>query len=106
MKPHRDANALAARLADAAKKPVPLPEAPVLKVVETMPPAPAPEAAPQPSAKKSKAAKAAAETVAITLRPTRAMLKRYTMAAADRTRETGRVISAQEMMLEQLERAS
>jgi hypothetical protein len=40
----------------------------------------------------------------MTLRPTRALLTRYTLAAAERTRAAGRVVSAQEIMLEQLER--
>ncbi len=44
------------------------------------------------------------DTKGITLRPTKELLNRYTLAAADRTRTEGRVISAQEIMLEQLER--
>ncbi|MDE2437606.1 MAG: hypothetical protein KGM49_15235 [Sphingomonadales bacterium] len=111
MKPHRNASELAARLGAAANKPLPLPESTPLTLVP--PPAPAGAAAPAPTApeparaapKKPKRVEETKETVAITLRPTRTMLTRYTMAAAERTRETGRVISAQEMMLEQLERA-
>lgn len=113
MKPHRDASELAARLGAAANKPLPLPEPTPLTLVPTPAPtapaaaAPAP-AAPEPARgapKKTKRVEEVKETVAITLRPSRSMLTRYTMAAAERTRETGRVISAQEMMLEQLERA-
>ena len=92
------------RLGAAANKPLPLPEAPVLKIVET-PPAAIEAPAPRATATKAKPAKPLA-TVPITLRPTKALLNRYTMAAADRTRATGRVISAQEIMLEQLERLS
>ena len=59
--------------------------------------APAPKPARQPKA-------APAATVGITLRPGARLLNRYTLAAADRTREEGRVISAQQIMLEVLER--
>ena len=48
--------------------------------------------------------KAAPDTVGITLRPDRALLNRYTIAAADRTRKEGKVISAQQIMIEVLER--
>lgn len=116
MKPHRNASELAARLGAAANKPLPLPEPTPLTLVPAPTPtattalpaaAPAPDA-PEPTRTTPKKARRVADTterVAITLRPSRAMLTRYTNAAADRTRETGRVISAQEMMLEQLERA-
>jgi hypothetical protein len=105
MKPHRDASALAARIAGAASKPVPLP-APVL-VANEPEPAPMAEAAqPRTRAIKAKRTKKDDETVPITLRPSRATLTRYTLAAADRTRQVGRVFSAQEMMLEKLEEAS
>lgn len=104
MKPHRDASELAARLAGAAATPVPLPSPPA----NTIPP-PVKE---PPSAHKAAAAQAAArkkkgrpviDTVGITLRPSKTLLQRYTLAAADRTRKAGRVISAQEIMLERLE---
>jgi hypothetical protein len=101
MKPHRDANELAARLGAAANKPVPLPEAaPILALV----PSTAPKQSARESKGKAKRAKAVADTVAITLRPSAGLLNRYTLAAADRTRELGRVISAQEMMIENLEK--
>ena len=100
MKPNRDAAELAARLAGAAATPVPLPSLPANA------PAPAREtpaiphkAAPQPARK----GRPAVQTVGITLRPPKTLLQRYTLAAAERTRKTGRVISAQEMMLERLE---
>jgi len=101
MKPHRDANELAARLGQAANKPVPLPETPLAP-----PPAPAPEAEKtvRSATQKEKSPKTATGTVAITLRPTRALLNRYTRAAAERTLKSGRVCSAQELMLEVLER--
>ena len=91
MKPHRDASELAARLSAAASKPVPLPtpqpvvvEQPVVRAAETPV---------ETRAKKAKRAKAKPDSVPITLRPSRATLTRYTLAAADRTRKLGRVIS-------------
>jgi hypothetical protein len=47
--------------------------------------------------------KVLADTVAISLRPKRSTLERYTFAAAERTKKEGRVISAQQLMLEVLE---
>jgi hypothetical protein len=104
VKPHRDANELAARLGAAANRPVPLPEAPqpTIALVSTIPqekPSPNPTTTP-----KAKRAKASTDTVATTLRPSSALLNRYTLAAAERTREVGRVVSAQEIMIEVLER--
>jgi hypothetical protein len=43
------------------------------------------------------------DNVGITLRPSREVLTRYTNAAAERTKKEGRVVSAQEIMLEVLE---
>lgn len=42
----------------------------------------------------------------LTLRPTRALYGRYVAAAADRSRSEGRVVSAQEIMLEILEKGA
>jgi len=99
MKPNRDAAALAAALTSAAATPVPLPErvSPTPANASVAPVASAP-----PRAKKVKAAPP--DTVGITLRPDRALLARYTNEAADRTRAEGKVISAQQIMLEVLER--
>ena len=101
MKPSRDASALAASLTAAASAPLRLPERP--------PPEPANMSAPPvvvaPAVKPARKERAApAATVGITLRPDSKLLNRYTLAAADRTREEGRVISAQQIMLEVLER--
>jgi hypothetical protein len=107
MKPSRDAAALAASLSAAASAPLQRPpERPVPPVPANMSVAPAPppierDAAPARQVRKQKAPP---DTVGITLRPDRELLNRYTMAAADRTRTEGRVISAQQMMLEVLER--
>lgn len=105
MKPNRDANELAARLVTAASKPPPLPEAvilaPPLQAAGTVA-VERPERA-QPI-KEKKTDKTAEPTVGITLRPSRALLTRYTLAAAERTRQEGRVVSAQEVMIQMLER--
>jgi len=98
MKPNRDASELAARLSTAASKPPALPAAPAPEgpIAPTITPAPAR----RPAAAKGRPA---TDTIGISLRPARTLLQRYTMAAAERTRATGRVVSAQEIMLEQLE---
>jgi hypothetical protein len=99
MKPNRDASELAARLSTAASKPPTLPTAPVAQELPVAKPAtPAPEIRPA-----TPKGRPATDTVGISLRPARTLLQRYTIAAAERTRETGRVVSAQEIMLEQLE---
>lgn len=107
MKQHRDSSALAARLSAAAVTPVPLPS----------------EAAPQDNdrpadirvqvtakpkrggATKGPANKSApAVSRPITLRPAPELLNRYVLEAAERTRQSGRVVSAQEVMIDVLER--
>lgn len=107
MKKHRDADALAARIAEAANQPAALVARP-------------PRVAPEPGAttepkqpvsskitrKPRKAIPPDGDTVGISLRPHRTLLSRYVLKAADRTREAGRVISAQEIMLEVLERSA
>lgn len=88
MKPHRDANELAARLTNAASQPVPLPE------IHR-------EATEKKTASRKGGNK---RTVGISLRPSQALLNRYTLEAAKRTQKTGRVVSAQQIMLEVLEK--
>ncbi|MGV2293465.1 hypothetical protein AAHK20_32485 [Trinickia sp. YCB016] len=61
-------------------------------------------AAPARKAAKATAKKEPADTTQLTLRPSRALLARYVAAAADRSRDTGRMVSAQEIMLEVLEK--
>jgi hypothetical protein len=107
MKMHRDADALAARIAAAANQPV---------AIVTKPPTVAPEPAKtvepkqaavlRPTRKSTKARLPDGDTVGISLRPHRTLLSRHVLKAADRTREAGRVISAQEIMLEVLERGT
>ncbi|WP_084044481.1 hypothetical protein [Burkholderia sp. A2] len=60
--------------------------------------------APARKAAKAAAKKEPADTTQLTLRPSRALLARYVAAAADRSRDTGRMVSAQEIMLEVLEK--
>lgn len=114
MKRSRDSDALAARLALAGNQPP--------AVLAFIPPAteqaqgvtsespetvtpPVEEARPR-KAKKTKASLDAVkeDTVPISLRPPRALLTRYVAAASERSLESGRVISAQQIMLEVLER--
>lgn len=108
MKPHRDASALAARLGAAANTPIPLPQRTPQQTIPAVVAAPVSEPeAEKPSrtpAARSKPEKASATTRAITLRLSADLLNRYVLAAAERTRETGRVVSAQEIMLAKLGR--
>ena len=104
MKPTRDAVALAASLTTAANASLPLPDRAAAEVVSIPPRTEAPSRAEAPQAKKTGKVKPVADTVGITLRPERELLNRYTMAAAERTKKEGRVVSAQEIMLEVLQR--
>ena len=105
MKKHRDADDLAARITAAANQPPVMLLAP-MATSET--PEPAREATPRKPSKLRPKQKSTKElegnTVPISLRPGRALLNRYIIAASERTREAGRVISAQQIMLEVLER--
>lgn len=101
MKPNRDAAALAASLASAANTPLPLP--PQRAVRETSPAQPAEQVLRREPAKRVKS-KSPGVTAQITLRPERALLDHYTFEAAERTKIERRVVSAQEIMLEVLER--
>jgi hypothetical protein len=111
MKPHRDSTALAERLKQAASTPLPLPHPePVLVPVPELETVAAPETEPtitksvRTKAPKPKAKKEGRDTVGVHLRTPRDLLDRYTLAAAERTKRERRVVSAQEVMLEQLER--
>ena len=105
MKKHRDANELAARIAAAANQPAGMPS-------QTVSTTASPEFAgskpdkrsPQPRKEPKETKLSEADTVPISIRPDRALLNKYILKAADRTREAGRVISAQQIMLEVLER--
>jgi hypothetical protein len=56
-------------------------------------------------AKPKKAKAPELDTVPITLRPSSALLSKFVLKASERTREEGRVISAQQIMIEALERS-
>jgi len=55
--------------------------------------------------KQEKIKRPPADTMQLTLRPSRALHARYLAVAAERSRTTGRVVSVQEVMLDVLERA-
>jgi hypothetical protein len=108
MKKNRDSSDLAARISAAASQPAgrkaaPVAAAPAPVLVSSTPEAKAPVAAPARS--KAKKAKPEPDTVPITLRPSSALLSKFVLKASERTREEGRVISAQQIMLEALERS-
>jgi hypothetical protein len=115
MKKHPDADALATRLATAANQPVsvvPFPQSAPPEAEEApLPLAESATAVEEPKRRQRRKARGTAQsaeqpeddTVPISLRPSRGVLMRYVLAASDRTRETGRVISAQQIMLERLE---
>lgn len=114
MKQTRDAVALAASLTNAANAPLPLPqratpsvvsmpqrvETPKEEALEQETPPPKETAQPRKATK----VKIMSDTVGITLRPSRELLNDYIVAAAERTKTKGRVVSAQEIMIEVLER--
>jgi hypothetical protein len=108
MKTHRDANELAARIAAAANQPAAIVTRPPVVEIEPQPVRAqvATEHTPKPKRKAKREVPSDGDTVGISLRPHRTLLNRYVLKAADRTRETGRVISAQEIMLEVLERSA
>jgi hypothetical protein len=106
MKKHRDASELAARIAAAARQPAGMSSVPT-------PPQAAPETPVRPAiartaaepAKPKKTKVKEPQTVPITLRPDSALLNKFVLKASERTREEGRVVSAQQIMLEALERS-
>ncbi len=106
MKKNRDADELAARIAAAASQPPTVLAAPELasEVTEHSFDAIKNEQPPKPIRRQKETRQADVDTVPISLRPHRTLLNRYIIAAAERTREEGRVISAQQIMLEVLER--
>jgi hypothetical protein len=107
MKKNRDSSELAARIAAAASQPAGTKStpaaAPAPVLVSPTPEAKVPVATPARS--KSKKTKLEQDTVPITLRPSSALLSKFVLKASERTREEGRVISAQQIMLEALERS-
>ena len=108
MKKNRDSSELAARIAAAASQPAGTKSAPAAAasapvLVSSTPAAKVPVA--EPARSKRKKTKPEMDTVPITLRPSSALLSKFVLKASERTREEGRVISAQQIMLEALERS-
>ncbi len=105
MKKNRDSSELAARIAAAARQPAGTSSTPVPVLVSSIPAAKESVAESAPTRSKSKKTKPKEpDTVPITLRPSSALLNKFVLKASERTREEGRVISAQQIMLEALER--
>jgi hypothetical protein len=119
MKKNQNSSDLAARLAAAASQPAgrsavsapALAPAPVLvsPTPATKPAQPVtlpaiPATAPA-KLKPKKAKPSEPDTIPITLRPSSALLSKYVLKSAERTREEGRVVSAQQIMIEVLERS-
>jgi hypothetical protein len=104
MKKNPDSSNLAARIAAAARQPagttsVPAPALVSPKPATKDPVAESAPASPQPKKTKPKDP----DTVPITLRPSSTLLNKFVLKASERTREEGRVVSAQQIMLEALE---
>jgi hypothetical protein len=108
MKKNLHSSDLAARIEAAAKQPAgarKLPPAVLVSPAEEEKP-PTDDQASAPTAAKQKKAKAKEpDSVPITLRPSSELLNKYVLKAAERTREEGRVVSAQQIMIEALERS-
>ena len=99
MKQARNVEDLASRLTAAATAPLQ-----VLAQTDAQPSEPAKAAVSAPISK-AKAPKVKAETIGINLRPKRTLYERYVALAADRSRSKGHMVSAQQIMLEVLEKA-
>jgi hypothetical protein len=104
MKKNRDSSDLAARIAAAASQPAGATSVPAPVLVSSTAPAKEPISESAPVHSKPKKTKEP-DTVPITLRPTSALLNKFVLKASERTREEGRVVSAQQIMLEALERS-
>ncbi|MDR8093057.1 hypothetical protein KPB05_37000 [Burkholderia gladioli] len=113
MKQPKKVQDLAASLLAASH--APLVSTPAVAAPAPAAPAPAPAAsepsparerseAPAKAAGKGKGKKEPADTMQLTLRPTRTLYARYVAAAADRSRQAGRMVTPQEVMLEILEK--
>jgi hypothetical protein len=102
MKKNQGSSDLAARIAAAASQPAGRSSVPAPTLVSPQPAAVQPVSAPS---KPKKAKRQELDTVPITLRPTSALLSKFVLKASERTREEGRVVSAQQIMLETLERS-
>lgn len=89
----------------AVAAPAPAPAAPAPAPAASEPsPAHERSEAPAKAVGKGKGKKEPADTMQLTLRPTRTLYARYVAAAADRSRQAGRMVTPQEVMLEILEK--
>jgi len=105
MKKHRDADELAARIAASAGQPAGMRSQVASTAVGPELTGSLPDTrSPRPRKERKETKLPETDTVPISIRPDRALLNKYVLKAADRTREAGRVISAQQIMLEVLER--
>ena len=108
MKKNPHSSDLAAKIAAAARQPAGAAAAPAPVLVSPAPmhKAPVSEPAQPPArAKQKKVKPKEPDTVPITLRPRSDLLNKFVLKAAERTREEGRVVSAQQIMIEALERS-
>jgi hypothetical protein len=106
MKKNADSSNLAARIAAAARQPAGTTSAPPPALVSPKPATKDAVAELAPASSQPKRAKPKdPDTVPITLRPSSALLNKFVLKASERTREEGRVVSAQQIMLETLERS-
>ena len=108
MKKNANSSDLAARLTAAAKQPAGAVAVPPPVLVSPAPAATSQASEPvhAPTRSRKKVAKPKdPDTVPITLRPSSDLLNKFVLRAAERTREEGRVVSAQQIMLEALERS-
>lgn len=105
MKPAKGVENLAARLVTAST--TPLVQTPIPDPLAHPTPEPVTSIESTPIAKKAgkgTGTKEVVDTMALTLRPTRALHARYVAAAIKRSQKVGRVVSVQEIMLEVLEK--
>jgi hypothetical protein len=105
MKKNPNSSDLAARLSAAAKQPAGIRSVPAPVPAATAPTVTAPVSVSPLVPVKPKKVKAKPQTIPITLRPDSKLLNKYVLKASERTREEGRVVSAQQIMLETLERS-
>jgi hypothetical protein len=106
MKKNRDASELAARITAAARQPAGMSSVPTPPQAVPEPPARPAQTRVSAEIPKTKTANPKEpQTVPITLRPNSALLNKFVLKASERTREEGRVVSAQQIMLEALERS-
>jgi hypothetical protein len=107
MKKNSNASDLAARIAAAAKQPAGMSSVPTPPQAAQEPPTKpaATKAADVPAKTKKAKEKQPQQTIPITLRPDSNLWNKFVLKASERTKEEGRVVSAQQIMLEALERS-